>query len=123
MIIVISILFALIFSLGDYFFIKKVRHLSKKDKYFTYTIKTLILGLICYYIFDLTIIGTVKVSLATWILFDLLIGYLLTGKLFYLGNNSVLDQIGDKLDGKKDNYGLVYFIIKIVIFGTLMIYI
>jgi uncharacterized membrane protein len=120
MIIVISILFALIFAFGDYFFIKRVRPLTKKDKYFTYIIKALLLSVICYYMFDLTIIGTVKVSLATWILFDLLIGYLLTGKLLYLGNNSVLDELGDKLDGKKDNYGLVYFLIKCVIFGILI---
>jgi len=54
------------------------------------------------------------------VLFDLGIGYLLTGKLFYLGNNSVLDELGDKLDGKKDHYGLLYFLIKCVIFGILI---
>ena len=46
---------------------------------------------------------------------------LLTGKLFYLGNNSVLDELGDKLDGKKDNYGLLYFGVKLIIFGILIL--
>jgi len=118
---ILSIIISIILVLIDYMIIKKYRNLTKKDKKVTTILKALIVIPALFLFNDIK--GVMLSIILISILFDLGIGYLLTGKLFYLGNNSVLDELGDKLDGKKDNYGLVYFIIKIVIFGTLMIYI
>lgn len=120
-IILLSLSLSIIIVSIDYLIIKKYRNLTKQDKKVTTMLKALVIipALILFNDIKGVLLSIVLIS----ILFDLGIGYLLTGKLFYLGNNSVLDELGDKLDGKKDNYGVVYFIIKIVIFGILMIFI
>lgn len=114
----LSIIISFILVLVDYLIIKNYRNLTKQDKKVTTVLKAL--GIIPVVFLFNDIKGVVLSIVLISILFDLGIGYLLTGKLFYLGNNSVLDNVGDKLDGKKDNNGLVYFLIKCVIFGILI---
>lgn len=116
MIVLISVFFAILFASFDYFFIKNIRPLTKKDKRYTIAFKGIVLSVACKFILLLTAKEIVQVSIATWIIFDVLIGYLLTKKWFYLGNNSQLDKIGDKIDGKIDNRGILYFAVKIFIF-------
>jgi len=115
----LSILISVILVLVDYLIIKNYRNLTKQDKKVTTLLKAI--GVIPVLFLFNDIKGVTLSIILISILFDLGIGYLLTGKLFYLGNNSALDELGDKLDGKKDNYGLVYFIAKIIIFVGLTI--
>jgi len=116
---ILSIIISIILVLIDYMIIKKYRNLTKKDKKVTTILKALIVIPALFLFNDIK--GVMLSIILISILFDLGIGYLLTGKLFYLGNNSVLDELGDKMDGKKDHYGLLYFLIKGVIFGILII--
>ena len=116
---ILTIIISFILVLVDYLIIKNYRNLTKQDKKVTTILKAI--GVIPVLFLFNDIKGVVLSIVLISILFDLGIGYLLTGKLFYLGNNSVLDELGDKLDGKKDNYGLLYFGVKLIIFGILIL--
>lgn len=116
---ILTIFISLILVLGDYVIIKNYRNLTKQDKKVTTVLKAI--GVIPVLFLFNDIKGVVLSTVLISILFDLGIGYLLTGKLFYLGNNSVLDELGDKMDGKKDNYGFLYFVVKLIIFAILIL--
>ena len=62
--------------------------------------------------FSLVLFGILQLALARGVLFDPLFNLLNNWKFFHLGNSSLLDVLGDKIDGKKDNKGVLYFVLR-----------
>lgn len=59
--------------------------------------------------------GILTLIIARGVFFDPLFNILNGDKFFHLGNSALLDIIGDKMDGKKDNIGVLYWIIKVLL--------
>lgn len=116
----IVILIAISLVTVDYVIIKYIRNLTKKDKIVTTLIKAMIVLPILSINMGLkdVIISCIFIN----IIFDCSMGWLLKRDIFYLGNNSFLDYLGDIIDFQKDNHGFLYFCFKIINLTLIVIF-
>lgn len=73
--------------------------------------------------FENVLIGLATLLMARGVFFDPLFNLLNGDGFFHLGNSAMLDRLGDKVDGKKDNKGVVYFFLRLICLLSMVFYI